>query len=196
MSPLPASELPARWWLVTFNTHGTWLPGDPRGYQTWRHRVHVPPPKRYARPGEEIYDPAPHRLRHAAAKRLMKGEPVRLTRRQRGCCLEAMVEEFDLIRVEPSILAINDWHVHTLVRVGGYPIRTAVGRLKAAASRLLSQYDMKPNKVWAQGCHMFSKDDDPAIRRAFNYVRDHADEGALVYTWFHPLGDHVESKPR
>ncbi|QDT18028.1 hypothetical protein [Alienimonas californiensis] len=196
MSPLPASEQPARWWLVTFNTHGTWLPGDPRGFQTWRGRLHVPPPQRYAKPGEATYDPAPHRLRHAAAQRIMKGDPVHLTPKQQGCCLEAMVEEFDVIGVKPSILALNDWHVHTLIRVGGYPIRTAVGRLKAAASRLLSQYEIKPDKVWAQGCHMKSKDDDGAVLAAFQYVRNHESEGALVHTWFHPLGGDVESKPR
>ena len=194
---MPAEDVHSlRYWLVTFNTHGTWLPGDPRGYQTWRHRVHVPPPKRYAKPGEETYDPAAHRLRHAAAKKLLKGDPVFLTRRQMGCCLEAMIEEFGAIPVEPAIVAVGDWHVHTLIRVGGYPIRTGVGRLKAAASRLLSQYEMKPPKVWAQGCHMFSKDDDRAIRKAFDYVRDHADEGALVHSWFHPLGDDLACIPR
>ena len=184
----PSDDRPPRWWLVTFNTYGTWLPGDPRGFQTWRHRVHVPPPKRYARAGEPTYDPAPHRPRHAAAKRAMTQPAVRFSPRAIGCCLEAFREEFDAIPVVPSVLSIDDWHVHALIRVGGYPIRTAVGRLKAAASRLLHQYDLCSGKVWAQGCHMDSRDDDRSVRKAFEYVRDHADEGASVHTWFHPLG--------
>ena len=196
MSPLPAADRPGRWWLVTFNTYGTWLPGDPRGFQTWRGREYVPPPRRYAEAGEAAYDPAPYRARHAAARASMTHEPVVFDRRRMGCCLEAMREEFDLIRVEPACVAVGDWHVHALLRVGGYPIRTAVGRLKAAASRLLGQYDLKPPKVWADGCHMVSKDDDAAVRRAFDYVLKHADEGALTHTWFRPLGADFSRRPR
>ena len=192
----PHDDRPPRWWLVTFNTYGTWLPGDPRGFQTWRGKEYVPPPKRYAKVGEATYDPAPHRARHAAAKRSMTHAPVTFTRRQVGCCREAIADELALLPLEPASLAVGDWHVHALVRVGGYPLRTAVGRLKAAASRLLSQYDLKPAKVWADGCHLVSKDDDAAVRKAFDYVRDHAEEGALVQTWFHPLGDALPDKPR
>ena len=42
----------AKWWLVSWTTYGTWLPGDERGYCTWRKRTYVAPPKRFAKPGE------------------------------------------------------------------------------------------------------------------------------------------------
>jgi hypothetical protein len=41
-----------RWYHVTINTYGTWLPGDPRGFHSRGHRVHSsgdyrePPPER------------------------------------------------------------------------------------------------------------------------------------------------------
>ena len=47
-------------WLVSWTTYGTWLPGDKRGYCTWRGGVYVPPPKRYASPGEPTYVAAAH----------------------------------------------------------------------------------------------------------------------------------------
>ena len=87
MSPLPPHDHPAKWWLVTFGTYGVWLPGDPRGFQTWRGREYVPPPARYAKPGEATYDPAPHRTRYAAAKRSMTHDPVFFDRCPGGCAV-------------------------------------------------------------------------------------------------------------
>jgi hypothetical protein len=33
-----------KYWLVTWVTYGSWLPGDPRGFRTFRGREYVPPP--------------------------------------------------------------------------------------------------------------------------------------------------------
>ena len=185
----PADDRPPRWWLVTWNTYGTWLPGDPRGFQTWRGREYVPPPKRYAKVGEATYDPAPYRPRRAAAERRITQPAVRLAPVWRGLCVGAFAAELDRLPVTPAVLSLDDWHAHALWKVGGYPNRTAVGRLKAAASRLLHACGQGPPKVWAQGCHMDGREDEGSVRAAFRYVRGHADRGAVVHTWFHPFGE-------
>src|SRR5689334_10386213 len=48
-TPMPA---PGKcWWHVILSTHGSWLPGDPRGFRSREHRIHSsgdyksPPPK-------------------------------------------------------------------------------------------------------------------------------------------------------
>src|SRR5258708_35638890 len=59
------------WWLVTWSTYGSWLPGDPRGFQIWRGQEYVPPPKRYAKPGEDTYDRSKYVQRHQEAKSML-----------------------------------------------------------------------------------------------------------------------------
>jgi hypothetical protein len=80
------------WWLVTWSTYGSWLPGDPRGFQTWRGKEYVPPPKRYAKPGEETYDPSKYAKTYQLAK-VMVPEPVKLTQVQRQFAVDAVVAE-------------------------------------------------------------------------------------------------------
>ncbi|MCG3179184.1 MAG: hypothetical protein BIFFINMI_01517 [Phycisphaerae bacterium] len=60
-------------WLVTWSTYGAWLPGDPRGFQTRRGRQHVPPPVRYAAPGEDVYDARRYRALFEYARSLSRG---------------------------------------------------------------------------------------------------------------------------
>jgi hypothetical protein len=75
-----------KWWLVTCTTFGTWLPGDPRGFQTWRGREYVPPPKRYARQGESTYRAEDYAVEYEAAKSSLTQEPVHFSNEQRKKC--------------------------------------------------------------------------------------------------------------
>ena len=83
----------SEWWLTTWTTYGAWLPGDPRGYCTWRERVYVPP-ARYAKPGEATYVASKHATKYKVAKRDMD-DPVQFTREQMQIAQDAIVEEVD-----------------------------------------------------------------------------------------------------
>jgi hypothetical protein len=172
------------WWLVTWNTYGTWLPGDPRGFQTWRGNEYVPPPRRYARPGESVYDPRKYASRHAAA-RAMTEEPVRLTLAQQRVALPAIVKDIAELPIMPAIMALGPDHVHLLAKFGSLKIRPTVGRLKSMATRAIKDSDPKfnPKRTWAKECHERRLDDEPAYRTAFAYVERHADQGFLIHTW-------------
>ena len=171
-----------KWWLVTWNTYASWLPGDPRGFQTWRGREYVPPPARYAKTGERVYDPAVYAARHKQAKAI-SGDAVTLTRDERDVTLNAIVAEVDKLRFVAAILAIGGQHSHLLAKFGVLKIRTTVGVLKGEATKALRERGFNREQFWATECHMKSKQTGREFMTAFHYVRRHVDEGAAVYVW-------------
>lgn len=169
-------------WFVTWGTYGVWLPGDPRGFRTWRGRAYVPPPRRYAQHGEIPYNPAEFRDLHEQSS-LAIDSSVTLMQRQREIVRQAIVEDLRTIEVVPAILSVGGQHVHLIARFGVRLIRPTVGRLKAAATRALSQTSIDAKRVWAKGCHMESLTTPLAFRNAFEYVRDHEAQGAVLQVW-------------
>src|SRR5437870_2691913 len=124
------------WWLVTWSTYGSWLPGDPRGFQTWRGKEYVPPPKRYAKPGEEIYDPSKYTKTYQLAKEKVS-EPVRLNETRRQYVLNAVVSQFAKLPLVPAALTISSEHSHLLSKFGELSIRPTTGVLKGEATKAL-----------------------------------------------------------
>lgn len=171
----------AKFWLVTWTTYSSWLPGDPRGFQTWRGKEYVPPPRRYAKPGEPTYDAARYRELWLRMK-TMCPNPVRLTDTEQRLAMDAIVREIDSLTLVPRVLSLGDWHVHLVSQFGLQWIRPTVGRLKAAATRALPNPGTR-KRVWTDGCHMESLPDESALTGAANYVRDHRSEGALIHEW-------------
>ena len=172
-----------KWWLITWTTYGTWLPGDPRGFQTWRGETYIPPPSRYAKPGERTYQPEEYKIDHEIAKRSMVEDPVHLTIAERRIAVDAVVSEVAKMPIIPAVLAIGSEHSHLLAKFRALKIRPAVGALKAAATRELHENGMTSEHIWTQGCHMNSKGSPQEFRGAFEYVRRHEKEGAVVYIW-------------
>ncbi len=176
-----------QWWLVTWNTYGSWLPGDPRGFRTWRGTEYVPPPVRYAEPGETTYNRAEYAERHAMA-RDSADEPVVLSRTHQELILPALVKELADIPLHASAIAVGTSHVHLLAKFAERRIRKTVGRLKAAATRAIHEADpaFQPKRIWAKGCHMKSKETEAEYRNALNYIKRHVDEGALIHIFSKP----------
>ncbi|MFN4261319.1 MAG: hypothetical protein ACK4RK_18700 [Gemmataceae bacterium] len=168
-------------WFVTWSTHGSWLPGDPRGFQTWRGKEYVPPPRRYAKPGKPIYDPRQYHDRWLLAKEMCPGA-VTLTPEEQQLVLNALVEDINLLPVQPHILSVGDWHIHFIAQFGALRIRPTVGRLKLHATLAIPKRTAR-KQIWAQGCHMKSLPDEEALTNGIDYVRRHVEEGALIYEW-------------
>lgn len=175
------------WWLVTWNTYGTWLPGDPRGFRTWRGHEYVPPPQRYAKPGEPVYDSREYAARQMAT-RAITDTPVRLTPSQQQFTLAAIVNDIAELPMTPAVMSVGTDHVHLLARFGSLKIRPTVGRLKSMATRAIKEADptFDPNRAWAKDCHERRLDDESAYRTGFAYVQRHTDEGALIHIWRKP----------
>lgn len=170
------------WWLVTWGTYGSWLPGDPRGFKTWRKREYIPPVFGKAQPGEPVYDPAAFSQRHRRARDSC-GDAVILCPQDVRLCCQAMVRDLSQISVAPAILSIAPTHCHLVAKFGALKIRSVVGRLKFAASREVHDSGSRMGRIWAKGCHMKSLPRPEAFDEAIRYVADHKSAGALVHQW-------------
>lgn len=170
------------WWLVSWTTYGTWLPGDPRGFCTWRKREYIPPPKRYAQFGEATFRAGEFKSLHDLAQQI-SDPPVYFTIEQMQTALAAIIEEITHIRVIPAIISLGGWHVHWLYHFGTLRIRPTVGRVKAAAARELNLHGFVGKRPWTKGCNMRSKPTRNACRNAYKYVRDHRSQGCLIHEW-------------
>jgi hypothetical protein len=172
----------ANWWLVSWTTYGTWLPGDPRGYCTWRKKKYIPPPKRYAKPGEPTYHAREYSAVHEIAK-ATTDQAVYFSRREMKIALAALVAEICDIPIVPAIVSLGPWHVHWLCHFGTLKIRTVTGRVKAAATRELNLSGFQGKRPWAKGCNMRSKRTRLECRNAYRYILNHREQGCLIYDW-------------
>ncbi len=172
----------AKWWLISWTTYGTWLPGDKRGYCTRRGTIYVPPPKRYAKPGEPTYKAEEHTAIHKLAKSV-SGAAVHLTPEQMQLSLDAIIAEISKIPIVPAILSLGEWHVHWLCYFGPFGIDPVVERVKAAATRELKAQGFTGKRPWTRGCNMRSKSNRQACRNAYQYIKRHLDQGCLIHEW-------------
>ncbi len=170
-----------RFWFVTWTTYGSWLPGDPRGFRTRRGHEYVPPPARYAKDGEPVYDPRQYSERYRASRTLVPAA-VKLNAEEIRLAQLAIVEEIGSLAMRPLILAVGATHFHLISQFHGIWIRPTVGRLKAAATRALPNPGTR-KRLWTKECHMESLNTDAALEQAVDYVRRHRDQGALIHEW-------------
>jgi len=167
------------WHLVTVNTYGTWLPGDPRGFQTRRHRQHVPPPPRYAS-GEETYGPALYENLHRDAKARMKGHEIKLTAGQSRTVVQSFRDHLAELRLACLVVSMDFWHGHSVLSCPPDVLERTVALLKGRASRQLGKQGL-PGRVWARGYHARRLKDRTAVYSAVHYVRRHVSRGAVVW---------------
>ena len=172
----------ANWWLISWTTYGTWLPGDKRGYCTRRGAIYVPPPKRYAKPGEPTYKASEHTIVHTLSKSA-SGDPVYLSAEQMKVALDAIVAEIAEIPIVPAILSLGEWHVHWLCYFGPLKIKRVVERVKAAATRKLNSLGFSGKRPWTRDCNIRSKSNRQACRNAYRYIKQHLEQGCLIHEW-------------
>jgi hypothetical protein len=171
-----------KWWLVSWTTYGTWLPGDERGYCTWRKRTYVAPPKRYAKAGEATYRAADHVNVRELAESIAEAA-VHFDVKQTKIAFDAMVSEINQIAVAPAIISVGSWHVHWLCYFGTLAIRKTVARVKAGATRELNGNGFSGKRPWTKGCNIKSKATREECRAAYRYIAKHVDQGCLIYKW-------------
>lgn len=171
-----------KWWLISWTTYATWLSGDPRGYCTWRGEQYVAPPKRYAKPGEPIYNPAEHTWVYELAQSSAENA-VYLTRDEMETALGAMIEEIAELPIVPAIISLGPRHLHWLCSFGELKIRPTTGRIKAAATRELNRCGFQGKRPWTKGCNIKSKSTRLECRNAYKYILDHVNQGCLIYKW-------------
>jgi hypothetical protein len=172
----------AKWWLISWTTYGTWLPGDIRGYCTRRGEKYIEPPRRYAKPGEAIYNPAEHTAVRESAE-LLSDSAVYFRPSEKRIAFGALVGEIDQIPVCPAIISVGRSHVHWLCYFGTLEIRPIVGRVKSAATRELNASGFQGKRPWTKGCNIKSKATRRECRAAYKYVAEHEKQDCLIHRW-------------
>ena len=190
------------WYHCMANTYGTWLPGDPRGFRTRKHREHVqgdyksPPPAGF------------YEQQHQAAKQSMTREPVYLSVAARTACVDALIHAWvDVHGVEVLTVAVGACHMHVLARFGRVPDplrdpknpkptptrrgirykdppRYFVGIAKERSAKTLAAADLvKPGGIWAKRGKIVSIKDRQHQLRVYKYILDHEHEGAAIWSF-------------
>jgi REP element-mobilizing transposase RayT len=136
-----------RYWLLTWRTYGTWLPGDERGFvdpvlDEQGHRVI------HNLPGTPIDADNP-RL-HKYSQEILRGPAVYLTREQAAALLEQFQETARHRGWELLAVSILPNHVHLIVGVNGDPDPASLLRdFKSYGSRRLNRlWPIPASRTW------------------------------------------------
>jgi REP element-mobilizing transposase RayT len=160
-----------RYWLLTWTTYGTWLPGDARGF--------VSPVEDGAEglvihnvPGTPYDADLPALQR--AARLALAGEPILLQAEQ----AETLMAQFHETAAHRHWLlcaaAIMANHVHVVVGVPGDPEPASLLQsFKSYGSRALNRLYGKPASPtwWTESGSRRKLPDESAVRAAMEYVR-------------------------
>lgn len=169
-----------RFWLLTWTTYGTWLPGDDRGFVS-NVRLGNGPEVRHNAPGTTP-DTKMRGLVLDSRERML-GPTIYLDDRQASVVLEQLIETARYRAWELAAVAIMPNHLHVVVGVPGDPEPDTLLRdFKSYASRRLNTAFAKPvsGRWWTQSGSRRKLPDDAAVQAAVAYVR-HQHSPLLVW---------------
>ena len=153
------------------NTHGTWLPGDDRGFRTRHHRQDVPFDYKNPPPPEHYDGLEQH------ARDLMKRDAVYLSVEQRHAALEEMLKS---LREDVEVDA-TDAHCDWFDAADHNP-RHWIGVAKKESSHYLKVAALAPvGGLWAVRCECLPVRDAFHRKNAKQYILDHVLRGAAIY---------------
>ncbi|MEM6458805.1 MAG: hypothetical protein AAF710_05370 [Planctomycetota bacterium] len=163
-----------RWWHLILTARGQWLPGDPRGFRSRRHRIHSSGDYKHHPPADEHQDLFRYHKRHAAP-------PVTFPVPVRELLGRALQTKTKALKLQCLCLAVGPSHAHMLLRgpADFDETRKIVGRLKQAASHAVRS-DL-PGRIWADGGKPIPIRDREHQLRVFRYILKHENEGAWVW---------------
>jgi REP element-mobilizing transposase RayT len=160
-----------RYWLLTWTTYGTWLPGDDRGFVS-NVRDGDGPELRHNTPGTT--PDAKVRGLVIDSRERMLGPTVYLNAVQAGFVLEQLHETARYRGWELAAVAVMANHLHLVVGVPDDPEPDTLLRdFKSYASRRLNAVFAKPasGTWWTQSGSRRKLPNDTAVRAAVEYVK-------------------------
>jgi REP element-mobilizing transposase RayT len=165
-----------RWYHVTFSTHNSWLPGDPRGFRSRDHKIHSSGDHRNPPPNGE------HEGLHVHAK-MNSGDVIVLDEEQRAIAGKAIKDCLDRHGHQALVLAVGGMHVHMLVELPDVlqDAKDSIGFVKVSASMRLKT--TLPGKIWARGGGFKPIRDEEHHRNTYGYILKHRDDRAWVWTF-------------
>ena len=147
---------------VIFSTYGSWLYGDPRGFRTRGHHLHVdgdyknPPP------------PGTWDALHAESRASLKGSPIIIPASLRETVGRACLEQFAKEGAEVFCISVGGQHVHVAFKGSSGDVRPMIGRVKKVSSHRIRT--RMPGRVWAGGGKILRVTDEGHWANVLRYV--------------------------
>jgi hypothetical protein len=136
--------------FITTTSHGTWLPGDARGY---------------VRKG--LILPGDAKLRTLSQEQ-MKSPPVYFSYADRTRLFSALAAACGEFSFRLSDVAVEAWHLHWIMFHGDDAIEKVVGRLKTRMRQAMAR-----GRIWTEGYCAEPLLDNQAIEQAQEYIARH-----------------------
>lgn len=164
------------WYHIVFNTRGSWLTGDPRGFRSRNHRKHSD--------GDYKHPPPPGQhsgLHHIV--RTNSRSPIVLPADLLEPIGKAVLAKCDQQGHRVLVLAVDSHHVHLLIELPGdrSRVKQVVGSWKQKASHAVR--DRLPGTIWSKSCDPIRIKDRVHHERVYGYILDHARQGAWVWSF-------------
>ncbi|MGC4005465.1 MAG: hypothetical protein QM811_21050 [Pirellulales bacterium] len=162
------------WYHVVLTAYGNWLPGDPRGFRTPKHREHVegdykqPPPK-------GRYDGL-----HQNRLESMRNDRYRIPKALFKQVGEAIVDVLHDKNVFVMCICVQRAHCHLLVKASRFLLNKFLGIAKRKASRICVKHS-GDRRIWAKKCSRKPVTKLSHFRNAYRYILAHGQRGA--WTW-------------
>lgn len=159
------------WYHCNGNTYGTWLPGDPRGWRSHDHKIHVDGD--YKSPPPMGSDDGLHKY----SQHLMKSKAVILSQYQCQKALIIWVSALEHYQLQIAAIAISSYHWHVLAQFPDHQPRITIGKVKSWCSKQLD----RPKPIWAAKCRCQPIADAKHWNNARKYILKHIHQGASVW---------------
>ena len=167
------------WYHVTLHTYGSWLRGDPRGWRSRNHRVHVE--------GDYKHRPAPgtYEREYRNSLAIMKRPQVRIAATARQLVLSAVIEKLQRDRIEVLIGCLDGIHLHLLGRFNDHDPKQWLGRAKKHSSHILREQGIRTDAggIWAKYSYAVPIVDRSHELSTFRYIERHSDRGAALWSF-------------
>jgi REP element-mobilizing transposase RayT len=170
-----------RFWMLSWTTYGSWLPGDRRGFVSER-RDDSGAKVLHNIPGTPCDADLPSLQAHAAS--LMTEDAVRLDLAQAEALAEQLRETAAHRGWRLLALAVMANHLHVVVGVPGDPDpEKLLGDFKAWGTRRLNRGWGRRAHWWTQSGSKRPKKTAAALKAAIKYVRD---QPYALVVWLDP----------
>ena len=164
------------WRHVIIGTHGSWLPGSPKGWRSRGHRIHSSGD--YKQPPPEGEHEGLYRFHLARCP-----DAITISQDLRPVIGKAFIKELTLHGHEALAIAVSGQHCHVLVELpqNRSEMKSEIGRAKRKSSRAVK--GEMPGSVWAAGGKFIVIDSQAYKQRVFEYILRHHQEGAWVWSF-------------
>lgn len=170
------------WWHLILSGHGTWLPGDARGFRNREHRIHSSGDYKHRPPEGEHEGLYFYNQKRAATPRSFSPEHRKLLG-------EAMLETIERVKQRCLAIAIGASHSHLLVECeDDYQVaRQFSARLKQVSSFAVGR--VLQGRVWATGGKPIRIRNREHQQQVFWYILEHAEKESAWVWRFDPDPD-------